>query len=360
VKKFAGHITAPKPLLRRGWGGFSPSGESEGASIRWGIIGVGNVAEVKSGPAFYKTEHAILVAVMRRDAKKAADYALRHHVPKWYSNADELINDKDVNAVYIATPPDSHASYAIQAMRAGKPVYVEKPMARTYAECLEMLRVSEETGMPLFVAYYRRTLPAFLKVKELIDSGTIGKPLLINVKLYKQAEERGKKPEEMHWHVFPEIAGAGHFFDLASHQFDYFDFVFGPITDVNGSAANHAELYPAEDTVTATWKHDSGVVGSGSWCFVVTETEEKDEIQIVGEKGSITFPCFQWGAVKIRIGNIEQELLFTNPEHISQNLVKQVVDELRGFDKCVSTGVSAARTSWVLNEVVKEYYGKRD
>lgn len=325
-------------------------------TIKWGIIGVGNVTEVKSGPAFYKTGHSELVAVMRRDAEKAADYAKRHNVPRWYSNAEELINDPEVDAVYIATPPDSHASYAIQSMKAGKPVYVEKPMARTYAECVEMIRVSEETGIPLFVAYYRRTLPAFLKVKDLIESSTIGKPLMINVKLFKPAGERGKTPEQMSWHVFPKISGAGHFYDLASHQFDYLDFVFGKITDVKGTASNLAGLYPAEDTVTATWKHESGVVGCGSWCFVVEKSGEKDEIQIVGEKGSITFSCFQLGAVKLRTENTEEELFFSNPEHISHNLVKQVVDELRGVKKCVSTGVSAARTNWVLEEVIKDYY----
>ncbi len=116
--------------------------------IKWGIIGVGSVTELKSGPAFYKNENSELVAVMRRDAEKAADYAKRHGVKKWYSSATELINDPEVDVVYVATPPDSHASYAIQAMKAGKPVYVEKPMARTYAECQEMLRVSEETGVP--------------------------------------------------------------------------------------------------------------------------------------------------------------------------------------------------------------------
>lgn len=354
MKKFASHSTNQKSLLWRGWGGFL-----EGASIRWGIIGVGNVTEVKSGPAFYKTEHAELVAVMRRDAEKAADYARRHRVPKWYSNGSDLINDPEVDAVYIATPPDTHASYAIKAMRAGKPVYVEKPMARNHAECVEMLRVSEETGVPLFVAYYRRTLPAFLKVKELIDSGTIGKPLLVNVKLYKQAEERGKKPEEMHWHVFPEIAGAGHFYDLASHQFDYLDFVFGPVTDVNGTAANLAGLYPAEDTVSASWKHESGIVGTGSWCFVVDKSQLTDEIEIIGDAGKIVLPTFTHGRVSVFNKNGLTFHKFMNPENIQFNLVKQVVDELRGEEKCVSTGVSAARTSRVLEEIVKEYYNNK-
>jgi len=325
-------------------------------TIRWGIIGVGNVTEVKSGPAFYKNEHSELVAVMRRNAEKAADYARRHNVPKWYSNATELINDPEVDAVYIATPPDLHASYAIEAMRAGKPVYVEKPMARTYAECLEMLKVSEETRMPLFVAYYRRTLPAFLKVKELIDIGTIGKPLLVNIKLHKLANERGKTMDEMSWHVFPEKGGAGHFYDLASHQFDYLDFVFGAVTDVKGSAANLAGLYPAEDTVSATWKHQSGVIGSGSWCFVVDKSQFTDEIEIIGEEGKIALPTFTQGKVTVFNKNGITEPEFNNPENIQLNLVKQVVDELRGVGKCVSTGVTGARTSWVLEEIVKEYY----
>jgi predicted dehydrogenase len=299
-------------------------------TVRWGIIGVGNVTELKSGPAFYKVEHSSLVAVMRRDAEKAADYAKRHNISKWYSNASELINDPEVDAVYVATPPDSHSSYAIEVMRAGKPVYVEKPMARNYAECLEMLKVSTETEMPLLVAYYRRTLPAYLKVKELIELGTIGKPLLVNVKLYLQAIERGKTRKEMSWHVTPEISGAGHFFDLASHQFDYFDFVFGPVTNVKGIATNMAELYPAED-----------------------------EIEIICENGQISFSCFSHGKVKLTTKKGITEFEFTNPAHISQNLVQQVVEELRGVGKCVSTGISAARTSRVLDEMVRDYYSKK-
>ena len=327
-------------------------------TIRWGIIGVGDVTEIKSGPAFYKLEHSELVAVMRRSADKVADYASRHNVPKWYTNASELINDPEVDAVYIATPPDSHASYTIEAMQAGKPVYVEKPMARHYTECQEMLETSKQTGVPLWVAYYRRTLPAFLKAKEFVEAGAIGKPLMVNIKLYKEAQERNQEPEEMHWHVFPEVAGAGHFFDLASHQFDYLDFVFGKVTDVKGTASNIAGLYPAEDTVSASWKHESGVIGSGIWSFVVDKNSEDDSIQIVGEAGEITLPCFRHGKLILKSRKGTEVFEFENPQHISQNLVQQVVNELRGIGKCVSTGESAAQTSWVLDEIVKDYYKK--
>lgn len=326
--------------------------------VRWGIIGVGNVTEKKSGPAFYKADHSRLVAVMRRNAEKAADYANRHNVPKWYNNASGLINDPEVNAVYIATPPDSHAAYAMEVMRAGKPVYVEKPMARNYTECLDMLNVSKETGMLLRVAYYRRTLPAFLKVKELIDRETIGKPYLVRVVLHKHIQETNPLTGEMHWHVLPEISGGGYFFDLASHQFDYLDFLFGPITHVSGFASNRGGLYPAEDTVVGSWTHESGVVGSGSWCFVAEESAHSDEIVITGEKGEIVLPCFTHEKIRILTSEGETEMGFINPEHIAQNLVQEVVNELRGTGKCSCTGESAARTSRVLDEMVKNYYDR--
>ncbi|SHE70294.1 Predicted dehydrogenase [Mariniphaga anaerophila] len=325
-------------------------------TVRWGIIGVGNVTEMKSGPAFNKAEHSKLVAVMRRNAEKAADYAKRHHVPKWYNNATELINDPEVDAVYIATPPDSHAKYAIEVMRAGKPVYVEKPMAKNFAECLKMLEVSEETGMPIWVAYYRRSLPAFLKVKEMVNNGTIGKPLTVNVKLHKPPRQNDLVKKEQSWHVYPEISGGGYFFDLASHQFDYLNFVFGPVTEVHGIAANRAGLYPAEDTVVGSWKHESGVTGSGSWCFVADKSSAADAITITGEKGEIIIPSFTHEAVKLINENGVTEMKFDNPGHISQNLIQMVVNELRGTGKCPSTGSSAAMASRVLDEMVKNYY----
>ena len=326
--------------------------------IKWGIIGCGNVTELKSGPAFNKVEDSKLVAVMRRNTDLAQDYAQRHNVSKFYSDASELINDSEVNAVYIATPPNSHALYAIEAMKAGKPVYVEKPMARNYAECLEMIRVSEETGMPLHVAYYRRTLPAFLKVKELVDNGSIGKPLTVNIKLYKVFGERDKFPDKQSWHVNPEIAGAGHFYDLASHQFDFLDFVFGPVTKVNGVARNIVGYYKAEDTVSAAFSFESDVVGSGSWCFVVDEKSEEDSIELHGTNGKIKFSCFDLGNVELTTKEGTQKFSFTNPENISFLLVQQLVGALQGKNDCVSTMYSAARTNYVLEEIVKSYYCK--
>lgn len=327
--------------------------------VRWGIIGCGNVTELKSGPAFNKVDHSRLVAVMRRDAALAQDYARRHNVPEFYSDASQLINDPEVNAVYIATPPNMHASYAIAAMKAGKPVYVEKPMARNYQECKEMIRVSKETGMPLFVAYYRRTLPVFLKVKESIDSGVIGQPLTVHIRLHKTADEKDLPPEQHHWHVNPEIGGAGHFFDLASHQFDFLDFLFGPVIEIHGIAVNQCGYYQAEDTVTGTFLFGNGIIGTGSWCFVADESSVADYIEITGTLGKIIFPCFALGDVQLSTANGTVIFSFKNPENISHNLIQQVVADLRGEAECVSTGKTAARTNAVLDEMVKNYYSAR-
>lgn len=178
--------------------------------INWGIIGCGNVTEVKSGPAFNKVEGSRLVAVMSRDASKVEDYAKRHNVPKSYIDADDLINDPDINAVYIATPPSSHTDYAVRSMRAGKPVYIEKPMSVDYPGCLRIIRASQKYKVPIFVAYYRRTLPGFIKVKDLIQSGNIGNVRFVQIQLFKapsDEEKSGKLP----WRVIPEISGGGHF-----------------------------------------------------------------------------------------------------------------------------------------------------
>jgi predicted dehydrogenase len=230
-------------------------------------------------------------------------------------------------------------------------------MARTHAECEEMLRVSQETGMPLWVAYYRRALPAFLEAKRMVEAGEIGQPLSVRVTLHWPAKERRLPLDEMNWRVKPEISGAGHFFDLASHQFDYLDFVLGAVTSVKGIAANLAGLYPAEDTVSASWQHASGVIGSGSWSFTADGGPEEDSIEIVGDKGAVQLSCFAEPDIlllKSKQGKSEQR--FVNPDNISLYLVQQVVDDLRGVGACVSTGESAARTNRVLEDIIRNYY----
>lgn len=320
--------------------------------VRWGIIGVGDVCEVKSAPAMNLIEGSKLVAVMRRDGQKAQDYAQRHGVPKWYADADALINDPEVNAIYIATPPGAHEFLTIKAAQAQKPVYVEKPMARTYDECLNMIKACETAKVPLFTAFYRRMLPNFLKVKSLLEEDVIGDVRYVNIMLNKSIPRYllGAHSQTDNWRVDPDIAGGGYFFDLASHQLDIMDFIFGPISDAQGFKHNQAHLYPAEDIVLGSFYFDNGIMGLGNWCFTTSKMSEMDKTTIVGSKGQISFPFFGDNTVTLELEGHEKEVMhFDMPKHIQQPLIQTIVDELLGKGKCPSTGVTGARTNRVMS-----------
>ncbi len=328
-------------------------------TINWGIIGCGNVTEVKSGPAFNKVKNSRLIAVMRRNASLAEDYARRHNVPKFYSKAADLINDNDINTVYVATPPVNHAEYAIASIKAGKPVYIEKPMAVNYAECLKINKASEKYKVPVFLAYYRRALPGFLLVKNLIEKGTIGKVRFLQIQLYKSPSEDEKKGK-LPWRVIPEVSGGGHFFDLGSHQLDWLDFVFGPIQKVKSVVLNQSGLYKAEDFVTAEFVFQNDIVGTGTWCFSVSPESERDIIEITGQKGSIRFSTFSFDPIVLINGKGRQEFINERPEHVQYYLIDKIVQSLLGNGDSPSTGITGARTSKIMDDVVEEYYKFND
>jgi len=321
-------------------------------TINWGMIGCGSVTEIKSGPAFNKVDHSMLMAVMGRDSAKAAAYAARHEVPHWYDNAADLVNDPRINAIYVATPPDSHLEYARMAMLAGKPVYVEKPMARNAAECETMNTISRETGVPLFVAYYRRALPYFVKIRDLIHEGAIGDIRSVEVRLHKLPhpdETRGNTP--LPWRVIPEIAGGGHFHDLAAHQLDFLEFALGPIRHATGFARNQAGLYPADDCVVASLEFESGALGSGNWCFTAPIVPEIDEAWIIGSHGRIGFSFFKGHTITVERSTEYEVYNCPYPPHVQQPLIDLIVRSLRGGTSSPSTGLTGARASIWMDRI---------
>ena len=321
--------------------------------IKWGFIGCGEVTEKKSGPAFNEVEGSQVVAVMSRSENKARSYAERHHIRKWYTDAQELIDDPDVNAIYIATPPSSHATFAIMAMRAGKPVYIEKPLAASYNDCIRINRISEQTGVPCFVAYYRRYLPYFQKVKEIIENGTIGK--VINVQIRFSVPPRDldyKNEKELPWRLQPDIAGGGYFYDLAPHQIDLLQNIFGVITRAHGFPAHRAHLYKAEDTVSACFFFENGVTGSGSWCFVGHESAKEDCIEVIGDKGSLSFSVFTYEPIVLITSEGKQSITVPNPSYVQLPMIKHVIEHLQGIGHCDCTSISATPVNWVLDRVL--------
>ena len=321
-------------------------------TVRWGIVGCGDVTEVKSGPGFQKARGSALVAVMRRDAAKAEDYARRHGVPRWYSDAEALVRDPEVDAIYIATPPSTHRQYALLAAAAGKPVYVEKPMALDHGECRAMIDACAAAGVPLFTAYYRRAMPRFARIKALLDAGAIGTVRVANVSVYRSfVPPAGALP----WRIDPAVSGGGLFVDLASHQLDLLDYFLGPIVDVSGVAANQAGLYPAEDVVVAAFAWASGARGTGLWSF--SASGDVDRTELVGTRGRILYTTFTDAPVILETDAGIEALELPFPAHVQQPLIQTIVDELlTGTPSCPSTAESAARTTRVIDSLLAGFY----
>jgi 1,5-anhydro-D-fructose reductase (1,5-anhydro-D-mannitol-forming) len=319
-------------------------------AVRWGIIGCGDVTEVKSGPGFQHAHGSALTAVMRRNLAKAEDYARRHGVARAYDRADALVEDPAVDAVYVATPPSTHLELALLAAAAGKPCLVEKPMAMNYEECLEMIEAFRARRVPLWVAYYRRALPRFLAVRERLASGAIGRVTSVHVQVTERLAGGGVLSN---WRFDPAVAGAGLFLDLASHCVDLLDFLAGPISDARGFAINTGRAYPAEDVTAAAFGFEGGLAGTGIWNF--NANDKTDAIVFTGTRGTITTPVFTDGDVHIDIDGCLDVLPIRNPPHVHQPLIQTIVDELGGHGRCESTGDSGARATWVMDRCLESY-----
>jgi predicted dehydrogenase len=336
-------------------------------TIRWGMIGCGEVAEQKSGPALYRAANSQLVAVADRDAARAEDLARRHGIGRWHDDAAAIIAASDVDVVYVATMTESHRDLVLRCAAAGKAVLTEKPMAMTHADCLAMIDACRQARVPLWVAYYRRALPRFLKVRELIDSGAIGEPRMVVIRHF----HRIPTPEQMRgpfwgWRLDPKRSGGGIFFEAVGHTLDILDCILGPIASARAFADNQTGAYAPEDIVTASFRFASGVHGSGAWCFSADCDDEGNEI--VGSRGRITFSTFPplsppagRPPVPIRLfrGDAVEEFAVADPPYTHQPLVQTIVDEMNGQGHCPSNGETAARTARVIEDCLAEFTARR-
>lgn len=322
-------------------------------TIQWGIIGCGDVTEVKSGPAFNKVPASKLVAVMRRNAKKAADYAKRHGVPKWYSNAQELIDDPEVNAIYIATPPLQHEEYALAAIKAGKPVYVEKPMAVSATVAERMQKAADEAGIKICVAHYRRQQPLFKKIKALIDETAIGDVRFVQLQTFQPAKSKIITQTEDNWRVNPAVSGGGLFHDLSPHQLDLMIYFFGNPQQAFGYSSNQAKMYDADDITTGTIAFENGVLFSGTWCFSVPPEETKDYCEIIGSKGKIGFKVFEQDGLTLSVDGEVKKIEFDKLAHVQQPMIEAVVSYFIGESPNPSSADDGVRVMKLIDTFTK-------
>jgi len=324
-------------------------------SIGWGIIGCGNVTEVKSGPAFNRVAGSSVVAVMCRSEERAKAYTFRHAVSAWYTRAEEILQDTRVSAIYVATPPQSHADFAIMALQAGKPVYVEKPMAAKYADCIRMNEMADSLGLPLYVAYYRRFLPYFIKVKELLDSSVLGDLLFVRLDFAIPPRVEDWNRQNLPWRVLPDISGGGYFHDLACHQLDLFEWFFGKAVCLNGYAVNRRHLYDPPDMVSAHLLFESGLPLFASWCFAAGDERRTDLITIFGSRGSLEFSTFEFSPIRHIRNNQVEEFLPANPVNIQYGFIRNMVEELQGMRPLSCNGKVAAETSHLMEQILSKH-----
>lgn len=295
-------------------------------TIKWGMIGCGDVTEIKSGPAFNKVADSGLIAVMSRNAEKAEDYAKRHQIPKWYNNTQELIDDPEINAIYIATPPLSHEALTIAALKAGKHVYVEKPMAVHAAAGKKMVEAASLYSGKLTIAHYRRAQPVFKKIKALLDEQAIGIVKFIKLDYLQPSLTKQELADpKIQWRIDPAIAGGGLFHDIAPHQLDLMLYFFGPIEKATGVSGNQGGLYQADDLVTGVLKFKNNVFFNGTWCFDMPLATQKDLCTITGSKGTISFAVFGPGKIELTVNGETTVFNFDALQHVQQPMIEATV-----------------------------------
>ena len=291
--------------------------------VKWGFIGCGEVTEKKSGPAFNMVEGSEVIAVMSRRAEKAKSYAERHHVPRWYTDPQER-----------------------------KVPYVEKPLSTNYEDCARINRISENTGIPCFVAYYRRYLPYFQKVKDIIDSGTIGNIINVQIRFSAPPRDMDYNAKNLPWRVQPDIAGGGYFFDMAPHQLDLLQWLFGPITEADGFCDNRGKLYKTEDTVSACFKFFNGLPGSGSWCFVGHESAKEDRVVVIGNNGQVCFSVYNYTPISLYTEKGHESIEIPNPPHVQLPLIRLIVEHIQQKTICTCDSYSATSVNWVMDRIL--------
>jgi len=322
--------------------------EMEKQMIRWGILGAGDVCEVKSGPAFQLAENSELAAVMRRDGSKAKDFARRHGVAKWYDSVPDLLGDPEIDAIYIATPPRYHLEHTLAVLDAGKDVYLEKPMAMNTEECCQIIKAEEKSSNKIVVAHYRRALPAFIRIAELINSGVLGTIRLAEVNFLLPENNTINPDTGDNWRLNPTISGGGLFHDLSPHMLDLLLVYFGQPIHYEGFSMRQNSRSSTDDFVQGTIRFENNIVFRGCWCFSVAENVTSDSLVITGNKGQVSCPFFG-EELRLRTAEGEKIIPFTNPPNIQQPMIEQVTGYFLNKAPCPCSTTDGLRVMEIID-----------
>jgi 1,5-anhydro-D-fructose reductase (1,5-anhydro-D-mannitol-forming) len=312
--------------------------------IRWGIIGCGNVAEFKSGPPLYQTPGSELVAVMRRDAARAADFAQRHGARRWYTEAEALIADADVNAIYIASPHNQHAAHVKMAANAGKSVLCEKPMGISVAEAQACVDVCRANHVPLAVAYYRREWPIVQQMHALLNEGAIGRVVSARIHLTDYFAGDPDRP----WLTSKTLSGGGALANAGSHWIDLVRYMLGEVISVSAQCSSHASGFETEDTIVVQMETITHALVSVS--ITLQSPINANEFEISGTQGRMRATSLADGQLIIdRAGEKTQTLSLSRSRFAHAEFIAALIDRLRSDQPSPIPGEDAVAT-WRIME----------
>lgn len=324
--------------------------------IKWGIICGDNEQTLDAYGVFGQVEGSDIVAAACRADNPALREAVRSDDIEWCADIQEMIESETVNAIYIGTSTPTHATYAIMAMKAGKPTYIAAPLASNYADCARINRVSEETGVPCYAAYHHRNLPYLNEIRRIIAQGLIGN--VVNVRLAFSCPEAELTALPLY---IPHGSRAGFdsgeecFYEFASHQLDILQVLFGVIVEADGICSDDPSKVGGYPTINACFKFENGLTGSASWCFTGHVSGKEDKVRIIGDKGKLTFSVFHDSSIELITVDGTEFIPPRHPSDIRLPLAKNVIEDLQGFNVCLSTGISTTPVNWVLDRILAKF-----
>jgi len=318
------------------------------ADLRWGLIGCGDISRKRAAPALRDAPGSTLAAVCRKRTELARAFADEFGAARVHADWRELVTDPDIDAVYVATPLAPHAEQAIAAAEAGKQVLCEKPMAMDVASCDRMIAAAQANGVKLGVAYYRRFYPVLVRVKELIESGELGVPLMACLQAFERFDTVPGQPTP--WRLVKAQAGGGPMMDFGSHRLEMLVSLFGDVESVTGWSDKL--LFPereVEDSAGASLRHKRGV--RAELLISHAANEARDVVDIYLSEGSLHIGVLNNG--ELRVVSSEGTRVESLPPHanLHQPLVEDFVKAIQEHREPGVTGEDGRAIQRLLTEV---------
>lgn len=313
--------------------------------ITWGMIGCGDVTEIKNGPGLYLANNSYLKGITNRTITKAEDWIKRHNHGIVYQTVEDLLADDEIDIVYIAVTPDKHMEYAIACANAGKHCLIEKPLALNYEEGLEIKKAFDKAGKKAFVAFYRRALNKFQKVKQLMESGRIGKIEAVNVVRYVPA-----LTDKEQWRAQESISGGNIFTETDIHTLDFIDYIMGEVVEFHYTkSVSNKESY-SFDSLALNLKFENGCIGSGQWLYNCNKS--LDRFEVIGRDGIISFQVFHGDTpISVLDQNGTETIMVEDSSHVGLNMEQLIVDELNGCGEFSGTVEAALRSLLIADTI---------